>query len=431
MAAPRPETTPLSQTIHRFRPSKSFPTSPGTEHTSLDFSDNGEFLISSLTDETLHLYNTHTGTHSKTLYSKKYGAHLAKFTHSNTNVLYASTKGDDTIRYLSLHDNSYIRYFRGHKARVNALEVSPTTDEFLSCSADGTVRLWDLKSSSAHGVLKVPGASVAAFDPSGIIFAVASHASGSIMLYDCRNYDKQPFSTLHLNDDAYLSTLSYPPRLPEFSKLEFSNDGKLMLLGTRGPAHYMLDSFADSGRFLFRMERKRGATKPRFETGGDVCFTPDGRYVVSGQGERGLVCWDVQGRVDEKRGMRGGVELGEQAKGMNSVVAFNPRLSVMATANQEMVSCCVPGLCGVVLMMGDRYFGCRNNTRRIRRRVRRHIVEGWWRGRGVHRGGFRRPEAKWGVQNSNHRLAVQKYLYYIRRICHQLLRSSQLVTTYV
>ena len=32
--------------------------------------------------------------HSKTLYSKKYGVHLARFTHHSQNVIYASTKED-------------------------------------------------------------------------------------------------------------------------------------------------------------------------------------------------------------------------------------------------------------------------------------------------------------------------------------------------
>jgi hypothetical protein len=66
---------------------------------------------------------------------------LARFTHHKNNVIYASTKEDgnikifkhgidklthriylyiyllDTLRYLSVYDNKYIRYFRGHKKR--------------------------------------------------------------------------------------------------------------------------------------------------------------------------------------------------------------------------------------------------------------------------------------------------------------------------
>lgn len=77
--------------------------------------------------------------HVKQLYSKKYGVHLARFTHKSSTIIYASTKGNgaqfrlvyfrrmlklivpvnrsDDIRYLSLHDNNYLRYFKGHKKR--------------------------------------------------------------------------------------------------------------------------------------------------------------------------------------------------------------------------------------------------------------------------------------------------------------------------
>lgn len=78
-----------------------------------------------------------------TLYSKKYGVTLARFTHHKNNVIYASTKEDgndrsrprffyktvkilskiDTLRYLSIHDNKYIRYFRGHKKRYNCAPI--------------------------------------------------------------------------------------------------------------------------------------------------------------------------------------------------------------------------------------------------------------------------------------------------------------------
>lgn len=79
----------------------------------------------------------------------------------------------DDIRYLSLHDNSYLRYFKGHKKkcvlalasvqmpdgadvllvpkrRVVSLAMSPQDDTFLSAARDDTVRLWDLRAPSAQ-----------------------------------------------------------------------------------------------------------------------------------------------------------------------------------------------------------------------------------------------------------------------------------------
>jgi COMPASS component SWD2 len=69
--------------------------------TSLDFDDTGEFLVAACDDETIQLYNAKEGKHSKVLYSKKYGVHLAKFTHQSHSVLYASTKVDGTALKVS------------------------------------------------------------------------------------------------------------------------------------------------------------------------------------------------------------------------------------------------------------------------------------------------------------------------------------------
>jgi COMPASS component SWD2 len=244
------------------------------------------------------------------------------------------------------------RYFKGHRRIVNSLEVSPVDDQFISTSLDDTVRLWDLKSPNCHGILNISAPSLAAFDPSGIIFAVASHAAGAIMLYDLRNYDKQPFTTFTVTDDAFLSSFSYPPRMPAWSKLEFSNDGKLMLLGTKGHAHYVIDSFAENtSKFLYRVHRPRGPTTPnKTETSGDVCFTPDGRYIVGGQGDRGVSVWDTVVPPDEKKNLKPVVDLMDNGRSMASCVAFNPRHNLFGSAHKEAVSGVLHRWCEISLL---------------------------------------------------------------------------------
>ncbi|KAG7280552.1 hypothetical protein CRUP_028278 [Coryphaenoides rupestris] len=110
-----------------------------------DFSSNGETIISSSDDDSLVLYDCQEGKPKRTLYSKKYGVDLIRYTHAANTVVYSSNKIDDTIRYLSLHDNKYIRYFPGHNKRVTSLSMSPVDDTFISGSLDKTIRLWDLR----------------------------------------------------------------------------------------------------------------------------------------------------------------------------------------------------------------------------------------------------------------------------------------------
>jgi COMPASS component SWD2 len=67
--------------------------------------------------------------------------------------------------------------------------------------------------------------------------------------------------------------------MPEFSRLEFSNDGKSILVGTNGGVHYILDAF--QGGIKARLIDHTPANLPGLSSG-DVCFTPDGRYVLGG-----------------------------------------------------------------------------------------------------------------------------------------------------
>jgi WD40 repeat protein len=41
---------------------------------------------------------------------------------------------DHSLRYLSLHDNRFLRYFQGHTARVTSLCMSPRDDTFISAA---------------------------------------------------------------------------------------------------------------------------------------------------------------------------------------------------------------------------------------------------------------------------------------------------------
>ena len=76
---------------------------------------------------------------------------LVHFTSNKSNVVHASTKENDIIRYLNVAQNKYLSYFRGHSKRVVTLCMSPTDESFLSGSLDKTIRLWDLRSANCQG----------------------------------------------------------------------------------------------------------------------------------------------------------------------------------------------------------------------------------------------------------------------------------------
>ena len=181
----------------------------------MHFSTDGASLISSSEDDQIVIYDCERGTQKRTLNSKKYGVDLIHFTQNKTNVVHASTKENDIIRYLNVHENKYISYFRGHTKKVVTLCMNPTDETFLSGSLDKTIRLWDIRylnlefripcfsnfwfffpnrSSYCQGFMNLAGRPVAAFDPEGLIFA-AGISSESVKLYDLRSFDKGPFSS--------------------------------------------------------------------------------------------------------------------------------------------------------------------------------------------------------------------------------------------
>jgi COMPASS component SWD2 len=291
--------------------------------------------------------------HSKTLYSKKYGIDLPRFTHKNSTILHASTKEDDTIRYHSLHDNKYLQYFKGHKDRVISLEVSPVDDGFISGSVDRTVRLWDLRSPHCRGLLSLPQTPIVAYDSSGLVIAVAVNHYSRILLYDLANFDKAPFLVITLEDPT-LKLISFPPRPIYMTSLSFSSNGKHILVGCSGDAHYILDSF--EGHLLAKLEGFVGLERrmmgPPVDlqpskgcSGEEVSWTPDGKYVVGGSLDSKVCVWDVQNlpaRAEDLDPGRSPLRLTPVATldghpGPSRCVRFNPRLAMLCTAGAELV----------------------------------------------------------------------------------------------
>lgn len=255
---------------------------------SLDFYHDGKHLVTAGDDDAITIYDSENGKRKQTLYSKKYGVQRIRYTHNTACVLYASTKVDDALRYQSLHDNKYIRYFQGHTDKVTSLCMSPIDDTFFSSSKDKTVRLWDLRSPHTQGLLRMQknnsrqhkphSAPVVAIDPEAVIFAVAyndyQEKKGMIKLYDKNSFDGGPFSTFKITmEDHY-----------DWKEIKFSPDGKHILCTTNGHCVYLVDAYEGHVTKVFR--QIVNARNDDLQAG----FTPDVQWAWA-CGSDGTVSW--------------------------------------------------------------------------------------------------------------------------------------------
>lgn len=159
------------------------------------------------------------------------------------------------------------------------------------------------------------------FDPSAVLFSVASEKLNCISLYDVRNFDKQPFSVFKLD------TNNRP-----WSKVEFSNNGKTVLVSTLDDTHYLLDSF--QGEVVAKLGGHSRVPRPAQRNSGHTCFSQDGRFVFSGSGDKRIYVWDTRKATGHDARLR-------PIKSFDSphppaLLAMNPKTMVLATANTEL-----------------------------------------------------------------------------------------------
>jgi COMPASS component SWD2 len=231
---------------------------------------------------------------------------------------------------------------------VTSIALCPSSDTFLSCSRDDTVRIWDLASNNYQGMLKLHSPYLATYDPSATVIAIASPPTHSVLLYDIRNYDKPPFASFDLLE---LEQRFLGAQGGEWTKMEFTNDGKSLVISTTGVGHFVLDAFSgEIVHFCYRKSGHSGRSAPGTSNPGhgtdtpngtspavgqgDVCITPDGQFLIGGSGEDGLLVWAIakppapNNILEPMEVLPGG--------GKAAVVGYNPRTNLLATADKEL-----------------------------------------------------------------------------------------------
>lgn len=284
---------------------------------SFDFDENGLVCATASTeDDIIRVYDTINGKPKQVCPSKKYGVGMIRFTHRSQDLLHTSIKTDHTIRYLSLHQSTYLQYFSGHKRPVTSIEMSPNDDRFISGSLDDSVRLWDLRSHHCQATMNLTGSPVVAFDPQGLLFAIGLN-SKYLKMYDSRAYTKGPFESWTIVDPFTRTSV-------DWTRLQFSNDGLHILISTRQEVHYLIDSYEGT-----LVQSYQGHTN-KAGLNLEAALTPDSKFVLSGSQTGKIHIWE---RLSGKE-----VQVLEGHSKPVSHVQFNPKYCMMASTCSHLVS---------------------------------------------------------------------------------------------
>lgn len=171
------------------------------------------------------------------------------------------------------------------------------------------------------------GKTLVAIDPQGLVFAVGTNCN-TIRVYDSREYTQGPFATWHVEDAQYT-----PGRLPEWTSLKFSSDGKRLIVTTMSATIYVLDAY--EGRLLQRLVGHSGPIGA--SCGEEVCITPDARYVMAGGGDNCVRFWDLLSTPEIMDNQPFATLPSPHRNGVK-VTGYNPLNAMAVTGGEEVVS---------------------------------------------------------------------------------------------
>jgi WD40 repeat protein len=240
----------------------------------VEFTHDGKTLVSSSRDSTIKVWNIETGRAQRTLHPHTADVYCVIF--SNNGEMMASGSVDTKIILWNAKTFEPIRTLSGHTAAIREVEFSPDDKTLASVGEDSTFRLWDVET----GNLKVTRTDHMAkvksvcYYPDGSTIATVSHDL-TLRLWDANTGAPKMVLTGHKDvlEDAAVSP-----------------DGKQLFSGSGTNYGQLIFWDALTGETLCDLPLAHGNQLGKEIDA--VCYTPDGKYAVSGAKDRSFKFWN-------------------------------------------------------------------------------------------------------------------------------------------
>jgi WD40 repeat protein len=119
---------------------------------SVAFSHNSAQLASASNDNTVKIWDTHSGACLQTL--EGYSSYVNSVAFSHDSAQLASASWDNTVKIWDTHSSACLQTLEGHSDGVNSVAFSHNSAQLASASWDNTVKIWDTHSGACLQTLE-------------------------------------------------------------------------------------------------------------------------------------------------------------------------------------------------------------------------------------------------------------------------------------
>lgn len=244
---------------------------------SLQFSSDGNSLLSASSDQTARIWNVHEST-SLSIGKTEGRIHRASFTPNEKHILTAHSKPSNCAILWESSTGKEVQRFGTHDDGVADAAVSSDGRYVVTSSFDKTIRLWE--ANTGREVQRFQGHQDAAirlqFIPGRNQF-VSAGRDGTVMLW---------------NLDSEKPIRQFEGQRAGTMGIAISQDGKSLFSSSEAGLVHQWE--VATGKHLLSFAGPAGAIR-------DLILTPDGRYLIGGCMKRIICVWDLETTIEVYR----------------------------------------------------------------------------------------------------------------------------------